>query len=453
MQESLIAIILNILYNIYYFIKGGRYIRGYIENAMLKKRLLVVAVALSAALCSGGQIYALAAEKGAASYSEIAAVSSEFEIKDGVLVKYNGTDSRVVIPESVSSIGKEAFVSNTSIVSVVIPESVTSIGDAAFEHCTSLKEVKLPKSLKTLGIRSFADCSALQEITIPENVKVVPNLCFLLCRSMKRVVLENVTEICECAFGGCDNLTDVQLPDTLKKLDKLAFFSCGTLERFYIPSSVTDISEDAFVSCYSIVLICEKGSPVETVLKEKGLEYRYPQTIVANNVTKIYGEKPFALGAKSSGGCKLTYRSLNKNVATISASGVVTLKGYGQVVIVVASDGDGAYEEVSKNIVVTVRPHTEVVSYLKSTAKGQMTVRWYKDTRATGYVLQYSSDWRFKNNVVQVKTTSNSVVSKSVSKLVPGRKYYVRVYAYKKIGTKQIVGKWSKIKSVVISRK
>lgn len=158
MQESLIASILNILYNIYYFIKGGRYIRGYIENAMLKKRLLVVAVALSAALCSGGQIYALAAEKGAASYSEIAAVSSEFEIKDGVLVKYNGTDSRVVIPESVSSIGKEAFVSNTSIVSVVIPESVTSIGDAAFEHCTSLKEVKLPKSLKTLGIRSFADC-------------------------------------------------------------------------------------------------------------------------------------------------------------------------------------------------------------------------------------------------------------------------------------------------------
>ena len=55
-----------------------------------------------------------------------------FKIKKGVLVKYRGKGRNVVIPDSVTSIGNEAFRDCTSLESITLPNSVTSIGDRAF---------------------------------------------------------------------------------------------------------------------------------------------------------------------------------------------------------------------------------------------------------------------------------------------------------------------------------
>ena len=64
--------------------------------------------------------------------------SVNFVIENGVLKKYNGWQTFVEIPDTVTSIGDEAFKNNTSMVSVSIPDSVKSIGDSAFYGCTSL---------------------------------------------------------------------------------------------------------------------------------------------------------------------------------------------------------------------------------------------------------------------------------------------------------------------------
>ena len=59
-------------------------------------------------------------------------VRNDFEIYNGILLKYNGTDPHVVIPSTVKVIGTDAFRSRTDIETVVIPDSVTSIGNTAF---------------------------------------------------------------------------------------------------------------------------------------------------------------------------------------------------------------------------------------------------------------------------------------------------------------------------------
>ena len=71
--------------------------------------------------------------EGVETYAEGRAADADgFEIEDGVLKKYTGTDAKVVIPEEVTSIGDSAFAHCGSMTSVVIPEGVTSIGCYTF---------------------------------------------------------------------------------------------------------------------------------------------------------------------------------------------------------------------------------------------------------------------------------------------------------------------------------
>ena len=60
--------------------------------------------------------------------------SADFEICAGVLERYNGSSTNVVIPNTVKIIGEEAFLGCTGLESVTNPDSVTSIGDCAFEE-------------------------------------------------------------------------------------------------------------------------------------------------------------------------------------------------------------------------------------------------------------------------------------------------------------------------------
>ncbi len=72
----------------------------------------------------------------------------------------------VVIPNSVSSMGKQAF-SGSSIRSASIPEGVTTIGDNTFWMCKKLESIVIPHSVVHIGKDVFDDCDNLQSIFIP----------------------------------------------------------------------------------------------------------------------------------------------------------------------------------------------------------------------------------------------------------------------------------------------
>lgn len=98
--------------------------------------------------------------------------SADFVIRAGELITYNGASTSVVIPNSVTMIGKFAFKECHGLVSVSIPNSVTSIGDGAFWRCSSLREMILPDSIMFIGPLAFVDCDSLKEITIPDSVSL-----------------------------------------------------------------------------------------------------------------------------------------------------------------------------------------------------------------------------------------------------------------------------------------
>ena len=174
--------------------------------------------------------------------------------------------------------------------------------------------------------------------------------------------------------------------------------------------------------------------------------------ITAKNITKTYGCKAFSIGAKSKSGGKLTYSVADKKVAVVDKKGKVTVKGYGQTKITITLAAKGKYPKAKKTITLTVKPVKTKIASVKSTKSKNMVVKWKKDTKASGYVIQYSTDKKFKKGVKTVTITKNKTTSKTIGKLKGGKNYYVRVCTYKKSNGKQIKGSYSAVKSIKVKK-
>ncbi len=172
--------------------------------------------------------------------------------------------------------------------------------------------------------------------------------------------------------------------------------------------------------------------------------------ITAKNIVRTYSSKAqsFALGAKASGGT-VTYKSDNKAVTVSRAGRVkVSAKYIGKAVITITAQ-DRNYKKAVKKISITVNPTKTALSSVSSPSSGKLKVKWQKNSSGSGYQIQYSTSSKF-TGAKSVWTTSNKTVSKTVSKLKKGKKYYVRIRTYKKVGSAKFYSGWSKSKSAVI---
>ena len=79
--------------------------------------------------------------------------------------------------------------------------------------------------------------------------------------------------------------------------------------------------------------------------------------------------------------------------------------------------------------------------------KRAFTVSWKKAPTVAGYQIQYSLKSNFKS-AKSVRITKDTTTSKKIKNLKAGKKYYVRVRAYKKINGKTQYSKWSAKKAV-----
>ena len=88
--------------------------------------------------------------------------SNDFEINNSALIKYNGDDEIVEIPNIVTKIEGYAFNNCASVKKVIIPNSVTTIDAYAFICCPSLTSVYIPSSVEVIGFSSFCKCKLLE---------------------------------------------------------------------------------------------------------------------------------------------------------------------------------------------------------------------------------------------------------------------------------------------------
>lgn len=121
----------------------------------------------------------------------------------------------------------------------------------------------------------------------------------------------------------------------------------------------------------------------------------------------------------------------------------VTVKGPGVAKITVKAAATTDYKAASKTVTVTVAPKKQSISLINKIKK-QLTIKWKKNTKASGYQVVYSTNKKFtgKKTVRKAKTTT----SYKIKGLKKGKKYYVKVRSYKTVNGKRIYGAYSTAK-------
>ena len=100
-----------------------------------------------------------------------------------------------VIPNTVTSIGVNAFKGITGMTSIEIPDSVVSIGDNAFAFCFDLTgDLVIPNSVETIGESAFFQCEGLDgKLVIGESVSYIGDWAFRKCSHISEAVSLAIT--------------------------------------------------------------------------------------------------------------------------------------------------------------------------------------------------------------------------------------------------------------------
>ena len=197
------------------------------------------------------------------------------------------TEASYTIPDSVTSIGNDAFAGCRNLTSITIPDGVTNIGYSAFYDCNNLTSITIPDGVTSIGGGAFAGCRNLTSITIPDGVTSIGDYAFSCCSNLTSITIPNeVTSIGGGAFFGCSKLNQINvapanpiyssengvlfnkartelirypegktetsytIPDGVTNIGDRAFWGYRNLTSITIPNTVTNIDYDAFCSSF-----------------------------------------------------------------------------------------------------------------------------------------------------------------------------------------------------------
>ena len=204
-----------------------------------------------------------------------------------------GVNGDVVIPDSVTSIGGEAFSCCRGLTRVTIGPNVTDIGDGVFSSCSGLTAIivdednknymsanglllskngemliqsingsgMIPDSVTSIEGKAFAGCTNLTSVSIPDSVTSIGWGAFSGCSGLTSVTIGNsVTNIGEWAFGRCSGLTCVTIPDGVTSIGDAAFQSCSNLKKVMIGDGLMELGVLAFNGCTKLTEIVFEGN-------------------------------------------------------------------------------------------------------------------------------------------------------------------------------------------------
>lgn len=133
-----------------------------------------------------------------------------------------------------------------------------------YSRCDEIKKVVVTDSVYSIGNYAFAGCRNLTSITIAESVTRIGGYAFSGCESLESIVIpEAVTAIGESTFSGCSGLTDVTLPETLTGIGYAAFSGCESLTAITVPSSLSNIAYSVFAGCDSLENVFYRGTQAQ----------------------------------------------------------------------------------------------------------------------------------------------------------------------------------------------
>ena len=204
-----------------------------------------------------------------------------FVSNDGIFNWFDFNGNKIKDPGVLKEI-KEEYIP-IIITKCIIPDSVTTIGNNAFAFCKSLKEITIPNSVINIGNNAFYKCRSLTSITIPNSVTIIGKSAFYYCESLKEIIIPDSVTIIGCdAFYRCISLTSITISNNITSIDDFVFRYCTSLTSITIHNNVASIGYGAFSYCNSLKEIIFKGKMLDEVKQMKN----YPFGIKNESIIK-----------------------------------------------------------------------------------------------------------------------------------------------------------------------
>lgn len=187
-------------------------------------------------------------------YAFSGAAAGELSLQEGLLTIGERAFSSnqftsLIVPESVTSIGAGAFSYNEKLESAEFKCEMTEIPENLLYGNISLTNLIIPQTYTTIGKQAFYDCRSLPSITIPQNVVSIGDSAFYNCDRATSLTIEEGTllrEIPKNCFYNCKSLSEINLPEGITTIKTGAFHYGASITSITIPESVECIEEDAF---------------------------------------------------------------------------------------------------------------------------------------------------------------------------------------------------------------
>ncbi len=179
----------------------------------------------------------------------------------GIIKKYLGTDTVVVLPEGIEYIDDRAF-EGCGITSITLPESLAEMGDRVFAGCSELREVIFRESPIKIGEGIFACCPSLERVSILSKKGAYATVLGCLIHKRTKTLIGGckssiipkgeVTSVAPYAFEGCRELLHIDIPSSVTSIGDSAFSGCSSISGITLPSSVKKLGARAFEGCTSL---------------------------------------------------------------------------------------------------------------------------------------------------------------------------------------------------------
>jgi hypothetical protein len=213
---------------------------------------------------------------------------------DNSVFSNNENIVKIAIPNTITTIGSDAFFKATNLTSVTFepnsnlttiksfafqasgitsiecPDKVVTMGSYAFYECPNLETIRLP-GISTIGKYACCKCPNLKTVIIPSSVTTLGYAAFADSPNLSTVIFEEnsqLTTIGDLAFDDSSSLTTIDIPSTVTTIGIAAFQNSGLVTiKFNNDSRLTTIKENAFNGCKQLasIKIPDTVTTIETV--------------------------------------------------------------------------------------------------------------------------------------------------------------------------------------------
>lgn len=192
---------------------------------------------------------------------------------------YQSKAKSLEIREGITRVGNGAFFHMKELSgSLVIPNTVTSIGKAAFRDTKFNGQLTLSDKLKTIEEQAFDDVQFTGTLRIPNTTTSIESQAFSGTGFNGKLIFpSSMTKITNASFAMMENIIEIVIPNSVTIIENQAFWRQINLTSLTISDNITSIGKEAFSGTQSLKTISLPSTL--TYFGEKVLTYSGVETI------------------------------------------------------------------------------------------------------------------------------------------------------------------------------